>query len=387
MKESFALIIVFGLIGLKISEKFKIPGLLGMLLVGILIGPSCLNLLDLSIISISNDLRLMSLIIILLRAGLGVDKKGLKEIGRPALMLSFLPGLIEGLIIGLGSIKLLGFTFIQGLILGFILAAVSPAVVVPAMIDLIEKGLGKDKNIPTMILSAASMDDVFAISMFTSFMVLYKNSSVNVLKEIFNIPISIGLGLAIGLLIGSILYRIFNFFKLNINEKVLVIFAISILFTYLEKKISVASLIGVMVIGFYIANKDKDLGRDLSRAFNNIWTLGQILLFVLIGASVDISSLSGNLGLGTLLIFTGLIGRSLGVYLCLLGTDLNLREKMFCIIAYIPKATVQAAIGALPLSSGVTGGEIILSISVLSILITAPLGSILINKTANILLD
>ncbi len=387
MKESFALIIVFGLIGLKISEKFKIPGLLGMLLVGILIGPSCLNLLDLSIISISNDLRLMSLIIILLRAGLGVDKKGLKEIGRPALMLSFLPGLIEGLIIGLGSIKLLGFTFIQGLILGFILAAVSPAVVVPAMIDLIEKGLGKDKNIPTMILSAASMDDVFAISMFTSFMVLYKNSSVNVLKEIFNIPISIVLGLAIGLLIGSILYRIFNFFKLNINEKVLVIFAISILFTYLEKKISVASLIGVMVIGFYIANKDKDLGRDLSRAFNNIWTLGQILLFVLIGASVDISSLSGNLGLGTLLIFTGLIGRSLGVYLCLLGTDLNLREKMFCIIAYIPKATVQAAIGALPLSSGVTGGEIILSISVLSILITAPLGSILINKTANILLD
>lgn len=387
MKESFALIIVFGLIGLKISEKFKIPGLLGMLLVGILIGPSCLNLLDLSIISISNDLRLMSLIIILLRAGLGVDKKGLKEIGRPALMLSFLPGLIEGLIIGLGSIKLLGFTFIQGLILGFILAAVSPAVVVPAMIDLIEKGLGKDKNIPTMILSAASMDDVFAISMFTSFMVLYKDSSVNVLKEIFNIPISIGLGLAIGLLIGIILYRIFNFFKLNINEKVLVIFAISILFTYLEKKISVASLIGVMVIGFYIANKDKDLGRDLSRAFNNIWTLGQILLFVLIGASVDISSLSGNLGLGTLLIFTGLIGRSLGVYLCLLGTDLNLREKMFCIIAYIPKATVQAAIGALPLSSGVTGGEIILSISVLSILITAPLGSILINKTANILLD
>lgn len=387
MKESFALIIVFGLIGLKISEKFKIPGLLGMLLVGILIGPSCLNILDLSIISISNDLRLMSLIIILLRAGLGVDKKGLKEIGRPALMLSFLPGLIEGLIVGLGSIKLLGFTFIQGLILGFILAAVSPAVVVPAMIDLIEKGLGKDKNIPTMILSAASMDDVFAISMFTSFMVLYKDSSVNVLKEIFNIPISIGLGLAIGLLIGIILYRIFNFFKLNINEKVLVIFAISILFTYLEKKISVASLIGVMVIGFYIANKDKDLGRDLSRAFNNIWTLGQILLFVLIGASVDISSLSGNLGLGTLLIFTGLIGRSLGVYLCLLGTDLNLREKMFCIIAYIPKATVQAAIGALPLSSGVTGGEIILSISVLSILITAPLGSILINKTANILLD
>lgn len=387
MKESFALIIVLGLIGLKLSEKFKLPGLLGMLLVGIFIGPSCFSLLDPSIISISTDFRLMSLIIILLRAGLGIDRKSLKEIGRPALRLSFLPGLIEGLVVGLGSIKFLGFTFIQGSILGFILAAVSPAVVVPAMIDLMEKGLGKDKHIPTMILSGASMDDVFAITMFTSFMALYNNSNANILKELFKIPLSIGLGVALGLLIGFGLYRIFKLFKVSLNEKVLIVFAVSILFTYLEKFFSVASLIGVMVIGFYIANKDKDLGGDLSRAFNNIWTLGQILLFVLIGASVDVNSLSGSLGLGAILIFLGLMGRSLGVYLSLLGTDLTLREKIFCIIAYIPKATVQAAIGGLPLASGVKGGEIILSISVLSILITAPLGSILINKTGKRLLD
>ncbi len=386
MKESFAIIILLGIIAWKLFEKYKLPGLLGMLLVGIILGPYSLNLLDENILAISTDLRLMALVVILIRAGLGIRRETLREIGPEAIKLSFLPGLVEGLTIGFLSTKLLDFTFIQGGILGFILAAVSPAVVVPSMIELMEKGLGSEKNIPTLILSGASMDDVFAITMFTSFMGLYGDSSANIFKELIKIPTSILLGIGFGLILGIGLYKLFEFISFSLNEKILIIFGVSILFTYLENSFSIASLIGVMVIGIYLGNKDDALKDGLEKGFSNIWVLGQILLFVLIGASVDLTSLRGNLLSGSIIIFLGLLARSLGVYLSLIGSNLNNREKLFCSLAYIPKATVQAAMGGLPLAAGVAGGEVILSISVLSIVITAPLGAILIKKTANKLL-
>lgn len=386
MKESFAIIILLGIIAWKLFEKYKLPGLLGMLLVGIILGPYSLNLLDENILAISTDLRLMALVVILIRAGLGIRRETLREIGPEAIKLSFLPGLVEGLTIGFLSTKLLDFTFIQGGILGFILAAVSPAVVVPSMIELMEKGLGSEKNIPTLILSGASMDDVFAITMFTSFMGLYGDSSANIFKELIKIPTSILLGIGFGLILGIGLYKLFEFISFSLNEKILIIFGVSILFTYLENSFSIASLIGVMVIGIYLGNKDDALKDGLEKGFSNIWVLGQILLFVLIGASVDLTSLRGNLLSGSIIIFLGLLARSLGVYLSLIGSNLNNREKLFCSLAYIPKATVQAAMGGLPLAAGVAGGEVILSISVLSIVITAPLGAILIKKTPNKLL-
>lgn len=386
MKESFAIIILLGIIAWKLFEKYKLPGLLGMLLVGIILGPYSLNLLDENILAISTDLRLMALVVILIRAGLGIRRETLREIGPEAIKLSFLPGLVEGLTIGFLSTKLLDFTFIQGGILGFILAAVSPAVVVPSMIELMEKGLGSEKNIPTLILSGASMDDVFAITMFTSFMGLYGDSSANIFKELIKIPTSILLGIGFGLILGIGLYKLFEFISFSLNEKILIIFGVSILFTYLENSFSIASLIGVMVIGIYLGNKDDALKDGLEKGFSNIWVLGQILLFVLIGASVDLTSLRGNLLSGSIIISLGLLARSLGVYLSLIGSNLNNREKLFCSLAYIPKATVQAAMGGLPLAAGVAGGEVILSISVLSIVITAPLGAILIKKTANKLL-
>lgn len=386
MKESFAIIILLGIIAWKLFEKYKLPGLLGMLLVGIILGPYSLNLLNENILVISTDLRLMALVVILIRAGLGIRRETLREIGPEAIKLSFLPGLVEGLTIGFLSTKLLDFTFVQGGILGFILAAVSPAVVVPSMIELMEKGLGSEKNIPTLILSGASMDDVFAITMFTSFMGLYGDSSANIFKELIKITTSILLGIGFGLILGIGLYKLFEFISFSLNEKILIIFGVSILFTYLENSFSIASLIGVMVIGIYLGNKDDALKDGLEKGFSNIWVLGQILLFVLIGASVDLTSLRGNLLSGSIIIFLGLLARSLGVYLSLIGSNLNNREKLFCSLAYIPKATVQAAMGVLPLAAGVAGGEVILSISVLSIVITAPLGAILIKKTANKLL-
>ncbi len=391
MATSLAMIVLFGLLSNKLFEKFKVPGLLGMIIVGALIGPYGFNLLSEDILIASADLRKIALIVILLRAGLGIEREDLRKVGRPAINLSFIPGLLEGFTIAFISMKFFNFTFIQGGLLGFIIAAVSPAVIVPAMLDLMDKGIGKEKNIPTLILAGASIDDVFAITIFTAFLGMYGGGSINVVAKIFSIPLSIILGVVIGGIIGIILTKIFTKYHIRDTEKTLYVLGSAILLTTFEtlikSKIEIAGLLGVMAIGFIIYEKMPKVGWRIASKFNKVWVFAEILLFVLVGAQVNVA-LALDAGLkGVLLILIGLIARSIGVLISLIGTKLNMKEKLFCIFAYIPKATVQAAIGAIPLSMGVESGDLILSLAVLSIVITAPLGAMAIKATGPKLLE
>lgn len=379
MAASLAIIILLGLPANKLFEKLKMPGLLGMLILGIIIGPYGLNLLQQDIINVSNDLRKIALIIILLRAGLGIHKDDLIKNGSSALKLSCIPGLIEGFFISLTAMKLLNFSFIEGGILGFIIAAVSPAVVVPSMLKLIEKNIGEDKGIPTLILAGASIDDVFAITIFSVFLGFYSGTHINIGIKLLSIPISILLGVVAGIIIGLILIKIFDNYHIRDTKKLLLILGFAILLTeiesLLELKIQIASLLGVMTIGFIIMDKLPDVGERLSTKLNKVWVFAELLLFILVGAQVNIHVAFDAGKVGVIIILIGLLGRSLGVLISLWGTDLNWKERFFCVISYIPKATVQAAMGAVPLSLGVESGETILAISVLSILITAPIGA------------
>jgi NhaP-type Na+/H+ or K+/H+ antiporter len=391
MAASLGIILLLGLLANKVFEKVKLPGLLGMLIVGIIIGPYGLNLLKPAMINVSADLRKIALIIILLRAGLGIDKSDLKKVGTTALKLSCIPGLIEGFTIAFISTKFLGFSFIEGGILGFIIAAVSPAVVVPSMLNLIENKIGTNKGIPTLILAGASIDDVFAITIFSAFLGLYSGENINISMQLANIPISIVLGIMMGIILGLILVKIFKKYHIRDTKKVLLILGLSILLTEVENllkgKIEIASLLGVMTIGFVLIEKLPNVGKRLSSKFNKVWVFAEILLFVLVGAQVNVGVAINAGKLGILIILIGLLGRSIGVIISLLGTELNWKEKLFCVISYVPKATVQAAMGAVPLSLGVESGDIILAMAVLSILITAPLGAIGINLFANNLLN
>lgn len=390
MAASLAVILLLGLPAKRIFEKLKLPGLLGMLLFGVLIGPHSLNLLQEDMLHISSDLRTIALIIILLRAGLGINKDDLKRVGSTAIKMSCIPGLVEGFFITFASMRLLNFTFAQGGILGFIIAAVSPAVVVPSMLTLMENNIGTKKGIPTLILASASMDDVFAITMFSAFLGLYSGSHIHIGIQLLSIPISILLGIIAGAIIGLIVIKIFKKYHIRDTKKVLLILGFSILINQLEgvlkTKLQIASLLGVMTIGFVIIEKLPNVGERLSNKFNKIWVLAEILLFVLVGAQVDVNVALKAGGVGIIIIVIGLIGRSIGVIISLIGTDYNWKERLFCIIAYIPKATVQAAMGAVPLSLGVESGDVILAIAVLSILITAPLGAIGIHYSSEKLL-
>ncbi len=392
MASSLAIIILLGLIANKIFQKLKLPGLLGMLILGILIGPHGLNWLSKDILNTSADLRKIALIVILLRAGLGLNKDELKLVGKTALKLSCVPGIIEGFFIAVASTKLLGFSFIQGGLLGFIIAAVSPAVVVPQMLNLIDKGLGKSKGIPTLILAGASIDDVFAITIFSTFLGLYSGKNINISMQILKIPVSIILGTLIGLLSAIIIIKIFRKYNIDNTKKILIVLSISIMLTLIETllkgKLEIASLLGVMALGFMVSDKIPNVGDKLSKGLNEIWVFAQILLFVLVGAEVNVIVAFRSGFLGIIIIALGLIGRSIGVLISLKGSNLNKKEKLFCVISYTPpKATVQAAMGAVPLANGVASGDIILAISVLSILITAPLGAVAINLSGPKLLE
>ncbi|HBJ2610491.1 potassium transporter [Clostridium botulinum] len=391
MAGSLAIIILLGLIANKLFEKLKLPGLLGMLILGIIIGPHGLNWLSKDILNDSSDLRKIALIVILLRAGLGLNKDELKLVGKTALKLSCIPGIIEGLFIAIASVKLLGFSFIQGGLLGFIIAAVSPAVVVPQMLNLIDKGLGKAKGIPTLILAGASIDDVFAITIFSTFLGLYAGNNINIAIQMLKIPVSIILGTLIGVLSAIIIIKIFKKYPIDNTKKILIILSISIILTLIEAllkgKLEIASLLGVMALGFVISDKIPSIGDKVSKGLNEIWVFAQILLFVLVGAEVNMVIAFKSGFLGIIIIALGLIGRSIGVLISLKGSNLNKKEKLFCVIAYIPKATVQAAMGAVPLANGVAAGDIILAIAVLSILTTAPLGAIAINLSGPKLLE
>ncbi|WP_049180024.1 cation:proton antiporter [Clostridium paraputrificum] len=377
---SLAVIITLGLIFNKLFKSIKLPGLLGMLILGIVVGPNMLNLISKDILTISPDLRKIALIVILLRAGLGINRSTLKKVGKTALKMSFLPCVIEGFAIAFVSKYILNISFIEAGMLGFIIAAVSPAVVVPQMLELINKGKGKENGVPTIILAASSIDDVFAITIFSTFLGLYGGSNISISGKLLSIPISILLGGGIGILIALLLIWIFKKFHLRDTEKTLIILASGMLLTSLEdilkNIVPVASLLGVMVVGFVLLDKYPKVANRISEKFNKVWVFAEILLFVLVGAQVDVKVIVHSGLLGLLVLFIGLVARSIGVYISLMGSNLNLKEKIFCIISFMPKATVQAAMGAVPLASGVASGNLILAIAVLSIIVTAPLGAV-----------
>lgn len=386
MALSLAVIIILGLSFNWLFEKMKLPGLLGMLILGVVIGPYGLNwlftdfLLTDDVIKMSSDFRKIALIVILLRAGFGIKKETLARVGIPAMKLSCVPGILEGFAVaGLGML-FLDLSFIEAGMLGFIIAAVSPAVVVPSMLSLVDRGKGKVKGIPTMILAGASIDDVFAITIFSTFLGMYGGGQIHLGRQLLNIPISILLGTLIGAGIGFVLVWLFKKYHFRDTKKVLIILSIAILYTaledFLEPYVHIASLLGVMTIGFIILEYYPKVAKRLSEKLNKIWVFAEILLFVLVGAQVNVY-VAFDMGLiGIVIIAGGLVARSIGVWISLIGSHLNHKERLFCVIAYTPKATVQAAIGAVPLAAGVASGDIILAMAVLAIVITAPLGAV-----------
>lgn len=380
MALSLALIILLGLLFNAAFSKMKLPGLLGMLLLGILMGPFGFDLIHQSLLEISGDLRMMALIVILIRAGFGINRETLNKVGISALKLSLIPGVLEGISIMYVASALLNIPRIEAGMLGFILAAVSPAVIVPSMLTLIERKKGAEKGIPTLILAGASIDDVVAITIFSAIIGMYGGKRVNLFRQLINIPLSIVLGVLLGIIFSIILLYLFDHFHIRNTKKTLMILGSAIVLRSLEDKLHdilpIASLLGVMAIGFIILERKPKMAEALSSKFNKVWVFAEILLFVLVGAQVNVY-LALNAGwIGLLILIIGLAGRSIGVYISLIGTDLSFRERVFCIISYIPKATVQAAIGAVPLSVGVPSGELILALAVLAIVITAPLGAI-----------
>jgi NhaP-type Na+/H+ or K+/H+ antiporter len=382
---SLALIILFALLFGRFFDRLKLPALLGMLLIGILLGPYGFDLISQDILNISSDLRMIALIVILIRAGLGIEKETLKKVGVPAVKLSFIPGLMEGAAVIIAAVYLLNFEFIEAGILAFIIAAVSPAVVVPQMLSLIEQGKGAAKGVPTLVLTGASVDDVVAITIFSAFLSIYGGQQINIYRQILNVPLAIFLGIILGTVIALFLIYIFKKYHIRDTKKALLILSFGILMNslehFLEGIIPIATLLGIMVIGFVIQERYSVLGKRLSSKFNKIWVFAELMLFVLIGAEVNIQLAFESGLLGLIIIAVGLTARSVGVLISLMGTELNLKERGFCVLAYTPKATVQAAIGAIPLAAGVASGELILALAVLSIVVTAPLGAAAI-KTA-----
>lgn len=384
MLLSVALILLCGMGMSWICKKLKLPGLLGMLLTGIVLGPYVLNLLDENLLNISSELRKMALIIILMRAGLGLDISGLKKIGRPAVMMCFVPASFELLGMLVLAPRLLGLSVLEAAILGSVLAAVSPAVVVPRMVRLMEEGYGTEKGIPQLILAGASVDDVYVIVLFTTFSGIMQGKSVSVMSFL-NIPISIILGMIIGLLAGWLLARYFEKVHIRDTVKVLILLSISFLLVVVEDHMTTAitfsALIAVMFLGVGLQKYREVAAKRIVVKCGKIWVAAEVFLFVLVGATVNIGYLS-HVGLKAVVLICGaLIFRMAGVFVCLLGTDMNGKEKLFTMMAYTPKATVQAAIGGIPLALGFACGDVVLTVAVLAIVLTAPLGAFAIDSS------
>lgn len=384
MLLSVALILLCGMGMSWICKKLKLPGLLGMLLTGIVLGPYVLNLLDENLLNISSELRKMALIIILMRAGLGLDISGLKKIGRPAVMMCFVPATFELLGMLVLAPRLLGLSVLEAAILGSVLAAVSPAVVVPRMVRLMEEGYGTEKGIPQLILAGASVDDVYVIVLFTTFSGIMQGKSVSVMSFL-NIPISIILGMIIGLLAGWLLARYFEKVHIRDTVKVLILLSISFLLVVAEDHMTTAitfsALIAVMFLGVGLQKYREVTAKRIAVKCGKMWVAAEVFLFVLVGATVNIGYLS-HVGLKAVVLICGaLIFRMAGVFVCLLGTDMNGKEKLFTMMAYTPKATVQAAIGGIPLALGFACGDVVLTVAVLAIVLTAPLGAFAIDSS------
>lgn len=382
MLTSLALIFLLGMILGEIFKKLRLPSLVGMIITGIILGPYVLNLLDESILGISADLRQLALVIILMRAGLSLDIDDLKKVGRPAIMMCFVPALFEIAGTAILAPKLLGITLTEALIMGSVIAAVSPAVIVPRIIKIMEEGRGTKKSIPQLILAGASADDVFVIVLFTSFTSLAQQGAFS--PSVFlQVPVSIVCGALLGVVIGLIMSRFFKKVHMRDSLKILILLSFSFLFIQAENSLKgifpFSGLIAVMAMGLAIYRDYNVLAKRLSEKYNKLWVAAEILLFVLVGACAD-PSYALKYGVSAVLVVLGaLLFRMAGVFVCMLGTKLNGKEKLFCMISYIPKATVQAAIGAVPLSMGLSCGMAVLTVAVMSIFITAPLGAFLID--------
>lgn len=390
MLTSIALILLLGLLIGWIFSKLKLPSLLGMVIVGIILSPYALNLIDESILLISGELRQIALVIILTRAGLSLDVSDLKKVGRPAVLMCFVPACVEILGTVILAPILLGVTMLEAAIIGSVIAAVSPAVIVPRMIRLIEEGYGKNKSIPGLILAGASVDDVFVIVLFTAFTALASTGEMSVTSFI-QIPISIVLGIILGGCVGIVLVAFFKKCHMRDSVKILIILSISFLLLEAENRlqgyIPVSGLLAIMSMGVIIKQKYGVLALRLSAKYNKLWLGAEVFLFVLVGATVDLRYVASAGVSAVLLILGALLFRMTGVAISLLKTDLSKRERLFCMVAYTPKATVQAAIGAIPLSMGLEGGNIVLTVAVLSILITAPFGAICVDNLYKRLLE
>ncbi|HBG1535874.1 TPA: cation:proton antiporter [Clostridioides difficile] len=384
MLTSLALIFLLGMASGGIFKRIKLPNLLGMLLTGIILGPYVLNLIDNSILDISSDLRKIALIIILTRAGLSLDINDLKKVGRPAVLMCFIPATFE--IIGMIVLapKLLGVSILEAAVMGAVVGAVSPAIIVPKMLKLMEEGYGTEKSIPQMLLAGTSIDDIFVIVMFTVFTGLAQGNSISAISFL-QIPVSIILGAIAGAVIGICLAVFFKKVHMRDSAKGVLLLSISFLMisleTALEGIVPFSGLLAVMNIGIFLQIKYRVVARRLSVKYSKLWVGAEILLFVLVGATVDISY-AFKAGIGAvILIFGVLLFRMVGVFFCLIKTNLTIKERLFCMIGYIPKATVQAAIGGVPLAMGIASGQLILTLAVLAILITAPLGAFGIDVT------
>ena len=395
MLTSLALVFLLGLAAAALCSRIGLPRIIGMLLAGILIGPYVLNWLDDSILSISSELRQMALIIILIKAGLSLDLSDLKKVGRPAVMMACVPASCEILAFFLLAPHILGINRIEAAVMGAVLGAVSPAVVVPRMVQLMEEKRGTGQGIPQMILAGASCDDIYVIVLFSTFVGMAQGGSANMM-DFVNIPVSIVLGVALGVAVGLLLHLFLETAYrhgcyVRNSTKVILILGLSFLLmaveTWLKGIVSVSGLLAVMSMACVLKIKSPEkVTKRLSAKFGKLWIAAEAILFVLVGAAVDIRCAVQAGAAAVLMIALALVFRAVGVSICMLGTGLNRKERLFCVIAYLPKATVQAAIGSVPLSMGLPCGQLVLSVAVLAILITAPLGAIGIDRTAGRLL-
>ena len=390
MLTSIALILLLGLFLSSLFSKMRLPGLLGMIIAGIVLSPHAFNLIDQSILSISADLRQIALVIILTRAGLSLDFADLKRVGRPAILMCFVPACME--IIGTIILApiLLGVTVLEAAIIGSVIAAVSPAVIVPRMIKLIDEGYGKEHSIPQLILAGASVDDVFVIVVFTALISLASTGTISAISFL-QIPVSILTGIGIGAATGSILVIFFKKFHMRDSVKVLIILSFSFLLLELQNRleeiIPISGLLAIMSLGIVIKQKYSVLAKRLSGKYNKLWVAAEVFLFVLVGAAVDLRYAAAAGIFAVLLIICALAFRMSGVAMSLIKTKLTRQEKLFCMMAYTPKATVQAAIGTIPFTMGLPCGQTVLTAAVLSILITAPFGAICIDNLYKKLLN
>jgi NhaP-type Na+/H+ or K+/H+ antiporter len=384
MLKSIALIMLIGMSAGWVCRKVKLPGLIGMLFTGIILGPYVLNMLDSSILLVSADIRKIALVIILTRAGLTLNLEDLKKVGRPAFLMCFVPATFEMIGMIILSPRLLDVSLIEAAVIGAVVAAVSPAVVVPEMIKLMEEGYGTKQGIPQLILAGASVDDVYVIVMFTAFTSLAQGSNVSVMSFV-NIPVSIIFGIIIGIIIGKALAVVWKKVHIRDTVKAAIFLSVALLLVGVEASlntpITFASLISVMFIGIALKKDRPEVAFRLSQKYNKMWVWAEVMLFVLVGATVDIGYVA-YAGVSAIVIIIGaLIFRMAGVALCMAGTKLKLKERVFCMLAYTPKATVQAAIGGVPLSMGLACGNTVLIVAVLAIIITAPLGAFAIDMT------